>query len=360
MLVFVEHSLDWNFFLPVIEHVVHDTRFSVLIVLCTQLAAASAKPEIVSRMSLICVPEFGGLEDIPVEIMLSCGGGSRFHAHGKRVYLMHSPVSAHVIYPETVFDSLDFILCTGPHHIRELSASFRLRGIQRPILIPFGYPWIDSLMSMGDVTGCSHERSKRKPQILFAPSWGPQNALVLYGEKIIAQLVDNYRVCLRPHIRNVEDDKSILERLRNRFDGHPNFQLDLAGDSSYSLLTADLLISDWSGVAFEYALARLKPVLFVDSPMKVRNPNWQRVLGEHGIECTYRTRIGRIASSIDNIAREVEDLLLSSSTWKKRLLEARNQLLFHVGESAKRAPEIFYAIANNRILSDWVVTGTTK
>ena len=35
-----------------------------------------------------------------------------------------------------------------------------------------------------------------------------------------------------------------------------------------SLYQSDLMISDWSGVAFEYAFAFNKPVIFCDVPKK--------------------------------------------------------------------------------------------
>mgnify|MGYP003326545469 CR=1 FL=1 len=38
-----------------------------------------------------------------------------------------------------------------------------------------------------------------------------------------------------------------------------------------SLHRSDLMISDWSGAALDYALGLNKPVLFIDVPRKVNN-----------------------------------------------------------------------------------------
>lgn len=350
--VYVGLPLDWNFVAGIVSRLAGHIRFAVMAVACTEEAAA-AVPDCVRDSRAVVLREFAGLEDVAVDIVLTCGGGSRFFRAAKRVYAMHSLVSTHVIYLEDAFDNHDFILCAGPHHIRELSASFRARGIRRPILIPFGYPWVDELM-MRDACAISGMGRRHLPRILLAPSWGPQNALKWAGEKIVGALISDYEVWVRPHVMSLKEDAAVLSRLQERFGDNPHFVMDYTGDSSKSLLEADLLISDWSGIAFEYALARLRPVLFIDGPMKVRNPNWRFVTGEPGIECTYRNRIGRVIPTTDNIANEVARLLVSMETWKEPLRKVRDELLFQPGQSLTQIGGIFEAVAGGRMLAHWV------
>lgn len=352
--VYVGAPLDWNFLSSVAVALAGDPRFSVLIVGCTDEVLACV-PGPVGACSAVRVREFGGLQDVPAEVVVSCGGGSCFFRGAKRMYVMHSLVSTHVIYPEGAFDAYDFILCAGPHHMRELAAAFRVRGVHRPVLIPFGYPWVDELMA--------REAGRREalagggpPEILFAPSWGPQNALAMHGEKIVESLIGDYRVCVRPHIQSLSQDAPVLARLEERFGRHPRFRMDRDGDSSTSLMGADLMISDWSGVAFEYALARLRPVLFVDGPMKVRNPDWRRVMSEPGIECTYRHRVGCVVSDVGSLRDEVAAMLASTEAWRARLLEIRGELLFHPGESVARVRDVFGAVTKNEIPEGWADT----
>ena len=37
------------------------------------------------------------------------------------------------------------------------------------------------------------------------------------------------------------------------------------------------MISDWSGVAIEYAFSLEKPVLYIDVPQKIFNPNFDEI-----------------------------------------------------------------------------------
>ena len=51
-----------------------------------------------------------------------------------------------------------------------------------------------------------------------------------------------------------------------------SFERDIVGDES--LYSSDIMISDWSGVALEYAFALKKPVIFCDLPRKINNKNY--------------------------------------------------------------------------------------
>ena len=77
-----------------------------------------------------------------------------------------------------------------------------------------------------------------------------------------------------------------------------------------SLYRSDLLISDWSGMAIEYALGLEKPVLFIDVPPRVRNPDYEE-LGIDPIERFIRSEIGAVVSPDDlqEVPLRVEALL---------------------------------------------------
>ena len=56
------------------------------------------------------------------------------------------------------------------------------------------------------------------------------------------------------------------------------------------------MISDWSGVAIEFALAFKKPVLFIDAPPKCKNPEYKK-LNLVPIEISIRNKIGKILTT---------------------------------------------------------------
>ena len=275
-------------------------------------------------------------------------GETPIHRRSKLIHIPHSLASMHVIYPEGAFDHFDYIFCAGPHHLRELTQMLRKREIRNCTLIPAGYEIVDRWMSH------TTTNTNTPPVILFAPSWGEFNALALKGIEIITALVDEYEVILRPHGMSLVEDAKTLDIIRQRFGDHPRFSFDLSADSSPSARRADLLISDWSGIAFEYALAFLKPVVFIDGLMKVFNPNWNRYLPEPGIEKTEREKIGVVVQDMETLRSVVIDLLSTADSWKEKIRSARETLLFHPTRCAEATHHALSLLAAHQRGQDWV------
>lgn len=315
--------LHFNFVKDLVQRLNDDDEFFVL------LACDFEKSRIDLPASVMVIPT-RLIPHLSVEFVLTLDTGKApVHAVSKLIHVPHSLASMHVIYPEDSFDYFDYIFCAGPHHLRELTQILLKRGNKKCVLIPAGYEVVDRLMS-GVAPG-----GHALPVILFAPSWGESNALVLQGEEIVASLLDFCEVVLRPHVMSVTEDAKTLDEIRLRFGNHPRFSLDLSADSSAILRRADLLISDWSGVAFEYALAFLRPVVFINGPMKVFNHSWSQYLNEPGIEMTARENVGVIVDEVKDLPFVVKDLLSTVNSWRERILQAREQLFFHPVQCAE-------------------------
>ena len=132
------------------------------------------------------------------------------------------------------------------------------------------------------------------PTILFAPSWGPNNSLRVFGTTLVQELLNNFQVIVRPHVMSYYEDMDILDVLKDRFSENPHFFIDRNPDSRFVLSKASLVISDYSGIAFEYAFAYRRPVIFLNSQMKMFNENWSHYLPHPGIEVVNRDLIGVI------------------------------------------------------------------
>ena len=128
--------------------------------------------------------------------------------------------------------------------------------------------------------------------MLLAPTWGEQSILHVCGEPLIAALLGaGIRVILRPHYQTTRLAPRLVESLVARFGADPRFRHVDRMEESASLLESDLLISDWSAMAIEYALGLGKPVLFVDVPPRVRNPKYAE-LGLEPMEMRIRRELG--------------------------------------------------------------------
>src|SRR4029450_11076430 len=109
-----------------------------------------------------------------------------------------------------------------------------------------------------------------------------------------------------------------------RFRAHPQFRHVDRMEESASLFDSDLLISDWSAMAIEYALGFGKPVLFVDVPPRVRNPHYAE-LGIEPMEMRIRRELGAILP-LDKVAeapRYVAELVGGGEDFRARCAALR-------------------------------------
>ena len=241
------------------------------------------------------------------------------------VYVQHSLVSFHMVYRRGAFDAFDTIFCAGPHHIEETRALESYYSLPQKNVFAHGYGRLDSILKANENL-VSIERNADELRFLLAPSWGP-NSTIESGAAapIVAQLLRaGHRVTLRPHPQTIKFARPMVDAIVEEHVNDPRFTYEDNVAGFDSLLNSDVMISDWSGAAFDYALGLGKPVVFIDVPRKVNNPDYESILVEP-IEIAIRQKIGQVVEpggeiDIEGISFEVAD---------------PEQYVFNVGHSAE-------------------------
>jgi YidC/Oxa1 family membrane protein insertase len=262
------------------------------------------------------------------------------------VYVFHSMVSTHMIYEPDGFDHYDTVCCAGPYMVEEIRRREETYGLAPKELVEHGYGRLDAILE--SATRRPPLPDSNPPVVLIAPSWGPTCIFETCGELLVQVLLDaGYEVIARPHPMTTKRTPEAIRVLTKAFADHPRFTLDtdIADDSS--LHRGDLMVSDWSGVALEYAFGLLRPVLFVDVPRKVNNPEYER-LGIEPIEASIREDVGRLVAPdrLDQMPALVEALLKSGSEFSDGIRDARERNIFNVGASGGVAAELIAAKAD--------------
>ena len=239
----------------------------------------------------------------------------------RRVAVPHSLVSLHMVYPTGTFDGYTDVFCCGEHHYAEIEAMNLQAGVtgRRPVLV--GYGKLERLATMRPV---GVPRSDGPRHVLIGPSWGAGNILETMGEPLLARLLaEGYRVTLRPHPSFFNYGDAQIAPLVHTYRDHPMFTLENSVDESRALWGADMMISDYSGFAMEFAFIRERPVLYVDVPPKVLNPGW-RELGPTPLELSVRERIGRVVPAVvDEVVKELRHLAQDPAQWGERIRRER-------------------------------------
>jgi hypothetical protein len=259
-------------------------------------------------------------------------------------YLHHSIVSTHMIYRPAAFDHFDTVFCVGPHHVSEIRARESRCGLPAKQLVELGYSRLDRILATS--ARGPRQRGSSKPTVLVAPTWGERALLELHGERVVASLLDaGLEVVVRPHPRTVQLNKALVRRLVQRFAENPSFTLDGDANAHQSLQASDLMVSDWSGAAFEFCFGLERPVLFVDVPKKVLNPAYWE-LGIEPLESTARAMVGEVIaeSEIAELGTRASAMIAEAAQWQMRIVEARESSVFHVGESDAVAADFLAAL----------------
>ena len=253
------------------------------------------------------------------------------------IYLFHSLISIHMMYRFGAFDNYDTIFCTGPHHVQEIQKHEKLYGLNNKKLVEAGYYRLERIFDGYKRHKKIISKNKIIETVLIAPSWGEDNLLKSCGSKLIETLINSdYKIIVRPHPETVKRDPKLLDYIYSRFGESNLFKMEKSVFSDDSIIKADVLICDCSGIALEYAFGTERPVVFIDVPIKINNPDYNE-LDIQPLELSTRTKIGVIVQpdEIENIPNIISSIKLKSEKYKYGLSHLRESNVFSFGKSAE-------------------------
>ena len=266
---------------------------------------------------------------------------SKMTAHYSHVLHMASDATTYRLFGLDYFDS---VLLTGDYQANDIRILEKQRGLPEKKLITAGCSYLDVY----------NEKIKNIPKeenhpftVIVSPSWGTSALLSRYGEKLLDPLRDSkWRIIIRPHPQSKKSEAELLARLEIRYNDCSNIEWDYERENIYSLSKADIMISDFSGIIFDYMFLRDKPVLYVNKGFDLRpydaddleHELWQfKIIKEAGIELK-EDDFSRIAEIIKNAA-DSETLALARKN-------ARETAWQHQGEAGKRIADFMTETAN--------------
>lgn len=173
------------------------------------------------------------------------------------IYVPHDVNSPNLTFHQNALDHFDTIFSSGFLCTKEIRKREELYHLQEKKIVEWGSGVIDNMISSYENMG---KRQKPAKEILIAPSWQKDNIL---------------SSC----IEEISDHLEGLEYLRKKYnmDSCKDMELQTDFSSNNTVYEADLVITDWSSIAFEYSFATLKPSLFINTPMKIMNEDYKEL-----------------------------------------------------------------------------------
>ena len=214
------------------------------------------------------------------------------------IFVDHSFCSLALMSRKHAYDHFDTIFCYGKSYNEEIRAMEKYYGTKEKKLVNTGYALYENLDKK------YKPKTNKKKTIIIAPSWQKDNILESCIDEIMKELCKtDYSVIIRPHPEFTKRFPQKIELLKSKY--KDMLQLDFSTD----ILDADVVISDWSSAAWEFSYATNKPSLFINTPMKVMNPDWDKY-GITPIDIDLREKIGRSVelNEINKICNKLESL----------------------------------------------------
>ena len=252
------------------------------------------------------------------------------------IYMFHYPLSTHMVLQNGALDHYDTIFCVGDFQFDEIRAAERVYNLPEKKLISAGYGQLEQLYNDYQKLDL---KKREHPKILIAPSWQPDNILDSCLDSLLAQLLNHgYEVVVRPHPEYVKRYKPRMDQIVHKYenceDSGLRFELDFT--SNTSIFDSDVLITDWSGTAYEFSFVTLKPAVFIDTKPKINNPEYKR-LGIEPLEFVLRSEVGiRVdPEKLDGLNEQIQNLLASQDKYAKHIEEIREKYIANFGTSGQ-------------------------
>lgn len=182
-------------------------------------------------------------------------------------HVLHMPNDA-TTYRLFGLDFFDSVLLTGDYQATDLRYLEEKRGINKKELVTVGCPYLDVYkQNIAEIPA----EENHPFTVLVSPSWGDVGLLKKYGEKLLDPLSKTgWRIIVRPHPQSKKSEAEMLERLTARYKDNPNIVWDYERQNIFSLKKSDIMISDFSGIIFDYTFLCDKPVMYVNAGMDLR------------------------------------------------------------------------------------------
>lgn len=174
------------------------------------------------------------------------------------------------------FDSVLVANSVQRDYVRDIEM---VHNVKKKHVAITGSTYLDELFIQGELIAKNKktqnskevsEKNSGQKTILLSPSWGKESLLSKYGLDILLPLAQSgFYIIVRPHPQSFIspiEHKHILQ-LQEALKDYHNVEWDRDTPNVYAFARADMMISDFSSVIFDFICLQRKPVLTVDNDM---------------------------------------------------------------------------------------------
>lgn len=250
------------------------------------------------------------------------------------VHILHA-ASDVTMYRMFGIDYYDAILLSGDYQGEDIRQLEKLRSLPEKELVKIGIPYMDDMMARLKAAGPAPEHPRT---VLLAPTWGSSSLFNRYGAPLIEKLINTgYHIIIRPHPQSFISEKDLMDSLMRQFPESEQIEWNRDVDNFEVLRRSDILISDFSGVIFDFSLVFNKPIIYTDPKFDVGlydawwldKPFWT-------ISALPRLGCELKSDNMDQLKNMI-DTCLSDPKYEEGRNHVREETWAYMGEGASRA-----------------------
>ena len=269
------------------------------------------------------------------------------------VHILHS-VDDSTSYRMFGLDHYDAVLMSGQYQIDEQRELEKLRNLPAKEMLVVGSTYLDTMKSRkeNEQSDAAVSEDKQKT-VLLAPSWGDSSILCRWGDRILAALKETgYTVIVRPHPQSFVSDKSVIEPLMNKYQEKDGFFWNRDKDNFDCLKKADIMITDFSSIMYDYTLVFDKPLIYADTKFDV-SPYDAAWLDEEPWKFQVLPKLGHVLREEDfPQMKKLIDEISDSEEFAAGREEARQHVWQHIGQAAQLTADYLLTCMNRNAASE--------
>lgn len=263
------------------------------------------------------------------------------------IYIPHAMDSLNLTMRKGSTDHFDTVFATGKYQYEEYQKTSEVYNLHSRKIIKWGYTLLDDMLK-------EYEKSKvenKEKKILLAPSWQKNNIIDLCLDELLDSLSGkDYKVVVRPHPQQVRHEIEKFNKLKDKYKDVKNVIIQTDFSKNDTVFNSDILITDWSGIAYEFAFTTKKPVVFIDTPIKIMNPDYKKIDVEP-YNIWVREKMGKVLKldEINKIAAVIEDMIKNEKSYSDKIAKLTKDSVFNIGTSAQVGGDYIIEAINRKI-----------
>ncbi|MCQ2484547.1 MAG: membrane protein insertase YidC [Clostridia bacterium] len=249
------------------------------------------------------------------------------------VYIPHGIGSNNLTMRTGSLDHYDTVFCCGPRQREEVEKTEIAYNLPKKRIVEWGYPLLEEMIE--DYKKLPENNSTQKT-VLIAPSWQKDNIVDSCLDEILSKLAGkDYKVVVRPHPQHVRHRAEQMKQLQDKYADNDNIIIQTDFSASDTVFKADIMLTDWSGIAWEFAFTTQKPLVFINTPMKVMNPEYQKI-DTVPLNIELRDVIGQSIDldKLDTLPETIDYLFANKDEYYDKIGEIVKENVYNIGDAS--------------------------